>query len=243
MPRRGDAAMMADPWAATRPCGGMSIDHIGIVVRELTPTVDWFERRGFLVSAPTELLDSDGRPMGQKSAYIVFENGYVAINAPIPGTGNPLAPYLAAGEGIHSLSLRSRSAKADHRKLAAGGLAAAKPRRASRAFGRDDGNNRVRFNWFPLAPVIPGVLITVIEHLDPLEVLAPEHIAHPNGARQFQDVLFGGSMPSLALHEDAAAPAILCAQNLPRGIRGFTVSGGGESRLDRREGYFVRALP
>ena len=234
--------MSADPWAATRPCGGMSIDHIGIVVRDLGPTTEWFERRGFLVSAPAELLDSSGEPLGQRSAYCVFENGYVAINAPIPGTGNPLAPYLAAGEGIHVLALRSKSAKADYRKLAAGGLAAAKPQRASRGFGFGEGESRVRFNWFPLAPVIPGVLISVIEHLSPRDMLAADQTLHPNGARRLSDVLFGGSMPSLSLTEDTDAPAILCAQNLPRGIRGFTVSGECEQSLDQREGYFVRSI-
>ena len=235
--------MMPDPWATTHPCAGMSIDHIGIVVRDLGPTVEWFDRRGFLVSAPAELLDAKGEPLGQSSAYCVFENGYIAINAPVPGSGNPLAPFLAAGEGIHVLALRSKSAKADHRKLAAGGLAADTPRRASRSFSFDAGNNRVRFNWFPLVSVIPGLLISVIEHLNPLEVLATDQTLHPNGARRLHDVLFGGSMPSLSLDEDPDAPAILCAQSQPRGIRGFTVAGGGESALDQREGYFVRAIP
>lgn len=235
--------MTTDPWASTRPCGGMSIDHVGIVVRNLGPTIEWFERRGFLVSAPAELLNADGEPAGQLSAYCVFENGYVAINAPILGTGNPLAPYLALGEGIHVLALRSKSAKADYRKLAAGGLAAAKPQRASRGFSFDGDLSRVRFNWFPLAPVIPGLLISVIEQLTSLNVLSPNQAQHPNGARRLHDVLFGGSMPSLSLAEDPDAPQILCAQNLPRGIRGFTVSGGGETSLDQREGYFIRALP
>ncbi len=235
--------MTPDPWATTRPCGGMSIDHIGIVVRDLGPTAEWFDRRGFLVSEPAELLDADGQPLGQISSYCIFENAYVAINAPIPGTGNPLAPYLAVGEGIHVLALRSKSAKADYRKLAAGGLAAAKPQRASRAFSFDDGDSRVRFNWFPLAPVIPGVLISVIEHLGPLGRIDSDQTQHPNGARRLHDVLFGGSMPSLSLNEDADAPTILCAQTLPRGIRGFTVSGGGETGIDQREGYFVRTLP
>lgn len=229
---------MPDPWAEAVPAPGLAIDHIGIVVRDLAPTLAWLRRRGFLVNDGVPLM-GDGAPLGQTSAHCVFDNGYVEISAPT-APDNHLVPLLAKGEGVRILALASTDIAADYDRL--GTLAAGPPRPSARTVALRDGPTTARFAWFPLTAVIPGIITAMVQHRDAKVVYAPELRAHPNGARRLGDVLFGGGVPTLS---DAGAPDLpqaLVAPALPVGIAGFTITGGG-AFSDVREGYSMRGLP
>ena len=93
-----------DIWSQAEPFVLPVIDHVGLVVSDIQAAVEELRRLGLKVSDPEPLLTSQG-PLGQRSAHCVFENGYLEISAPIPGSGNHLEPFLAMGEGWRILVL------------------------------------------------------------------------------------------------------------------------------------------
>ena len=217
---------MPDPWHTVHPLPGIGIDHIGIVVDDVAPSVALLRDRGFLVSDPCPLEGEDG-PLGQVSAHCVFANGYVEISAPIAGHDNHLVPYLAHGPGIRILALRSNDADQSHALYARRDLAMAPVRNAARVVALGGGEARARFRWFPVANILPGVLTALVEHRDPDIVFAPELIAHPNGSRRLHDILFGPAaraLSDLPTTDCRDLPTALMSVNLDRPISGFSVS-------------------
>jgi hypothetical protein len=230
---------MTDPWEGARPLADLAIDHIGIVVADLGPTLTSLRGRGFRVSDEQPLMGADG-PQGQLSAHCVFANAYVEISAPIAGSGNHLEPLLALGAGTRILALSSRDAAADHRRLHS--LAAGPPRLANRTVRLAGGEAQARFCWFPLSDILPGTIIAVVEHLDRPIVFAPELREHPNKAARLADILFGHEFPAFPSEAQPGAPQALVSPSAQRGIAGFSIEGTG-TFLDRREDYFMRGLP
>ena len=207
---------------------GLAVDHIGVVVHDLGREVAAWRGLGFRVSDPV--------PLGQSSAHVVFENGYVELSSPVPGSGNHLERYLAAGEGVRILVLAATDAAAAQRIVAATHPGCAAPRPASRAIvvgGRED---VARFVWFPLpVDVVPDVLSAVVEHVTPDLVFHPSLVDHPNGARRVTRFVVHGAASALALPALPAftgrdVPGLAC-RDLPGApaIAGFAVTGGADS--------------
>ena len=205
-----------DPWRGAVALPGLAIDHICIVVADCTPVVALLRNHGFQVSDPEPLIGPAG-PLGQTSAHCVLANGYVEISAPDPASDNHLAPLLAMGEGIRILVLRSANAAGDHARLAEQGLAAGPVRAACRTVRLPDGRATARFEWFPLADRLPGVLLAMAEHCDDDVVFAPPLRAHANGASSLHDVLLA---PAAA----ALAPLASIAGNAAQALVGLTVT-------------------
>ena len=220
---------------------GLAVDHIGVVVRDLGREVAAWRELGFRVSDPVPLMggDAQGRavPLGQSSAHVVFENSYVELSSPVPGSGNHLESYLAAGEGVRILVLAATDAAAAQKSVAATHPDCPAPRPASRAIviaGRED---IARFIWFPLpVDVVPGVLSAVVEHATPELVFHPSLVDHPNGARRVARYLVDGAASALVL---PALPAFagrdvpgLARSDRPGAavIGGFVVTGGAGDR-------------
>lgn len=228
---------MLDLWSRAQPAHGLAIDHIGIVVSELGPTLAWLRDRGFKVNDGVPLKGADG-PLGQISAHCVFANGYVEISTPIPGSGNHLEPLLKDGDGVRILALASTDAATDHSRL--GPLAAAPPSASSRTVRLGNRELEARFTWFPLIEVVPGTITAVVQHRNPDIVFAAELRDHPNGASRLADVLFGGTAPQLGMAEGSYAKALTDTAAAP-GIVGFSIAGCAPF-CDHREGYTVRGL-
>lgn len=195
-----------DPWLGAAALPGLAIDHIGIVVADCMPVVALLRGHGFQVSDPEPLIGPEG-PLGQASAHCVFANGYVEISAPDPNSDNHLLPLLAQGEGIRILVLRSADAAGDHARLEAGGLTAGPVRAASRIVRLPEGEAIARFQWFPVADRLPGVLIAMAEHRDAALVFASALRAHPNGANRLHDVLLAPAAAALGPLATAAGNA------------------------------------
>jgi hypothetical protein len=166
------------------------IDHVGLVVRDAAAEAARWREQGFLVSAPTALhATSDGvrRPLGQVSAHVVFENGYVEISSPVAGAGNHLDPYLALGEGVRIVVHAAADIRAAHDAAPPG---TPPPRLASRIVRLPDGDVEARFAWFPLGvPTWPGTLTAIVAHLDRAAVFHAALAAHPNGLRRIEALL------------------------------------------------------
>ena len=167
----------------------LTVDHIGVVVRDLPGEVARWRALGFTVSDPVPLMrrDDTGRaiPLGQCSAHVVFENGYVELSSPNQGSNNHLLPYLALGEGVRILVLATEDADAAWRQCAARWPQLTPAANASRSVVIADEAHTAQFRWFPLpVDVVPGTLSAIVQHLTPELVFHPSLVDHANGARR-----------------------------------------------------------
>jgi catechol 2,3-dioxygenase-like lactoylglutathione lyase family enzyme len=193
------------------------LDHVGLVVDDLEAEIARWRALGFLVSEPTPLLGGDPpAPLGQSSAHVVFENGYVELSSPVAGSGNHLEPFLARGEGAHIVVLSARSVDAAWTAVARRAPGVAPPRDAARKIFIGADIAVARFRWFPLsADMLPGALWAVVEHRTPELVFHPSLRAHPNGIRRIDRFLAEGrgaalaAIPAWTPEDSRAAPLAL----------------------------------
>jgi len=186
------------------------IDHIGLVVADLDASVLRWRAAGFQVSDPEPLMtvavDGAPRPLGQRSAHIVFENAYVELSSPDPGSGNHLEPMLALGEGVRIVVFSADSVEVAHEACVRAGLAAGGVMEASRTVRAGQESGTARFRWFPLTDRFwSGVLAAVVEHVTPGLVFHPALIRHANGCRRIAAFVAQGDVGTLRRLPDLPA--------------------------------------
>jgi catechol 2,3-dioxygenase-like lactoylglutathione lyase family enzyme len=94
-----------------------TIDHVGLVGRDIHKMVAAFRGLGFTVTEPAQLTQPDPEgnpvPLGQLSAHVIFPDTYLELTAvEHPGQGNHLDKWLARHEGLHILAFRAANAQA-----------------------------------------------------------------------------------------------------------------------------------
>jgi methylmalonyl-CoA/ethylmalonyl-CoA epimerase len=78
------------------------IDHVGIAVRDLDATLEWYERMFGATVAHRERIESDG----VEEALIKVADSYIQLLTPYTDS-SPLAKFMERnGEGIHHLGYR-----------------------------------------------------------------------------------------------------------------------------------------
>ena len=212
------------------------LDHVGLVVEDVAPVVAQLREAGFSVSDPVALQGENG-PLGQTSAHCVFENFYLEISAPVPGSGNHLEPLLAEGPGVKIIALGCEDADAAHAKLSESGVACGPLRDASREVMFARRRAIARFRWFAVEEGPAGAITALVEHLDPEIVFAPELSAHRNGSRRVTEVVLGEagrSLRKLAQGKATDAPAIRIDESELSIVRGLVIDGTIFPMLDVR---------
>jgi hypothetical protein len=162
------------------------VDHVGFVVRDLDHEIARWRDFGFQVSESEALMrvtaDAKTEPLGQHSAHVVFDNAYVELSTPVPGSGNHLEPFLEIGEGARIMVFATGDAEVAWTHAASAGLAASTLLTAARQIRIGADISTARFRWFRLqAALWPGVLCAVVEHETPDLVFHPGLIRHANG--------------------------------------------------------------
>lgn len=165
-----------------------TIDHVGLVGRDIAAMTAAYRRLGFTVTDPAALTqpgpDGDPVPLGQVSAHIIFPDTYIELTAVLqPGQGNHLDRWIAKREGLHILALRSADAAASWDALAAHGLVMPPLRAASRDVKAGGARGIADFKWFQIPESIASEgFACVVEHQTPELVFIPAMTAHANGA-------------------------------------------------------------
>jgi len=186
----------------------LAVDHAGFVTRDLEALVGLFEALGFTVTAPAELEGPAGR-LGQRSAHVVLDRGYLELTAPTgEAPDNHLYPLLAQREGVRILVLGCADAGRALQHLDRRLLAHAQVQEAERDIDYGAGG-RARFRWFALdAAAFPEALVACAEHLTPERVFDPAVTRHANGTRALAAALIAlpaGAEPNPAYGALAAA--------------------------------------
>jgi hypothetical protein len=211
-----------------------SLDHVGLVGGALEPLLAAARRLGFAPTPPKPLLGrhpatGEPRPLGQSSAHLVFESGYVELSA-VHSTSpdHHLAHGLARHEGLLILALGVEDVAAAHARCRDAGLPVTPVTGASRAIEYGDRHGETRFEWFMLAPAAsPEGLVCCVRNLTPELVFQPAVQSHPNGAVALAGVYVAAEEPQPLL---ARMAAVTGAQ--PRG-----------DRLDLRGGWLRVLTP
>lgn len=159
------------------------IDHVVVAVNDLDAACDAFARMGFVVTPRGH------HSLGSQNHCVMFGDDYVellAVPTPHPAT-RPFSDFLAAGDGLAAIALRTDSAAGARAELLEAGFAPAEPVEFSRPVAPPAGVpaalRDARFRIVQLAAEhTPGARMFACEHLTRDAVWRPEYSAHANGA-------------------------------------------------------------
>ncbi|MBS1228738.1 MAG: hypothetical protein H6R17_2015 [Proteobacteria bacterium] len=155
------------------------IDHVVIAVADLDQAAADFERLGFT-------LTPRGRhTMGSENHCAMFAGDYfelLAVPADHPVT-RYYSDFLAQGDGLAALALKTDDAAGFHAELASAGICAAPPVDFSRPVILPEGARDAAFRITQVdISETPGGLVFACQHLTRDVVWRPEYEEHANGA-------------------------------------------------------------
>lgn len=222
------------------------IDHAVIAVSDLDAARDAFARMGFVVTPRGH------HTLGSQNHCVMFGDDYLELLSvpPVPHPWTrPFSEFLAAGDGLAALALRTDGAREAYTELLWAGFEPADPVEFSRPMpspaGAPEAAREARFRIVQLASGrTPGARVFACEHLTRDVVWRPEYCAHPNGAVGLAAValvasdvaaaarpyarLFDSPARAIAeglLVETGSAPlAIATAESLARRLRGVRLN-------------------
>jgi catechol 2,3-dioxygenase-like lactoylglutathione lyase family enzyme len=175
--------------------GGAGLDHVGLVAPGLDALVARYRALGFSPTEPRPLLRFEpatgaSLPIGQSSAHVVFESGYVELTQiDRAARDHHLAPWVGRHFGLHILAIGAEDIAAAHERCTSAGVPVRAPARASRAVEYGSRHGEARFDWFMLEPAAsPEGLLCLVRHETPGLVHQREVESHPNGALALEGV-------------------------------------------------------
>jgi len=155
------------------------IDHVVIAVHDLDAARDSFRRMGFVVTP------RGYHSLGSQNHCVMFGGDYVellAVPTPHPATRH-FTDFLATGEGLAAIALKTDDAKGAYTELLWAGFAPSDPVDFSRPVTLPDGARDARFRITHVAPGrTPGARVFMCEHFTREVVWRPEYCTHSNGA-------------------------------------------------------------
>ena len=206
----------SSPWHLPLP-----VDHAGYGVGNLGAAIELFEKLGFSPTAERQLMAQDPetgayQPLGQVSAHLVFEQGYLELSAPTGAVAdNPLIPLVKRYPGIHILAIATGNAQKQHqycRQWYPGLPAVAGASRAIE-YGKQHGS--AHFKWFPLpATAFPEGIVCFVEHRSRDLVFQREVLTHPNGVVALAGIALLSKNPKAVA--DRYKPFIVPGHGIPR---------------------------
>ncbi len=176
---------------------GLSLDHVGFIVRDLDAGEARWRDLGFELAprSPQMGATPDGAimaPWATANHCAMFARGYLElIGVTDPARHNPWTAFLVRYEGIHITAFRCPEADSAYAALAERieGFDPPLQRRRDAPYG--DGVREFRFrNIFSQDALFPEGRFIVIEHQTPEVIWQPSLMTHPNGAVAFDEVVF-----------------------------------------------------
>jgi catechol 2,3-dioxygenase-like lactoylglutathione lyase family enzyme len=166
-----------------------SINHVGMVVRDLAAATRRFEALGFQLTpySPHSGAWKPGEPvqrMGSGNRCVMFGRNYLEILA----SEDPAAPaarieaFLSRHEGAHIICFNSEAPGQVAARLAAAGMETSGVIPLQRDIDTPDGVRTAKFERVQFAPGdSPEGYIQAARHLTPEYIYQPRYVVHPNG--------------------------------------------------------------
>jgi hypothetical protein len=170
----------------------VSLDHIGIVGRDLDALAVVFARLGFTL---TPLARHAGGRTGNRC--VMLHGGYLELISTIDGgTSATLDRFLARYEGAHILAFATPDLDAARARLAKAGINAPAPALTDRLVddAAPDGP-RARFALVT-PPDIPEGRMHLVHHLTPEALWQERFMRHANGATELLGVTIQSAEPA-----------------------------------------------
>jgi catechol 2,3-dioxygenase-like lactoylglutathione lyase family enzyme len=209
---------------------GLSLDHVGFMVRDLDAGAARWRKLGFQLAPRSPQMGAT--PNGEKMApwatsnhCVMFARGYLElIGITDPAQHNPWTAFLNRFEGIHITAFRCPDADTAYAELAerVEGFDPPLQRRRDAPYG--DGVREFRFrNIFSQDAQYPEGRFIVIEHQTPEVIWQPALMTHPNGAVAFDEVVFRG--------DEATTQRIAAITGVREHDDSFMLPGGGKATV------------
>lgn len=212
------------------------IDHAVFAVRHLDAAQETFERMGFTVTPRGH------HTLGSQNHCIVFGDDYLEVLwlPPEVKTRPFISDFLARGEGLAALALRTGNADAAHAELRVAGLEPTAPVDFSRPVHLPGGKRDARFRTLDIGPGhVPCGRLFLCEHRTPELVWRSQWQEHENGATALAAVA--------VIAADVAATAGAYEKIFDTHARpiaeGLLVETGGAPIAVVTEGSLARRLP
>ena len=195
------------------------LDHVGVVGREMTSLLQWGRSLGFAPTEPKPLYGAPGAdgkpvPLGQESAHIVLQQGYVELSAVTDLDRNThLAPYLRRRAGLLILAFETDDIDGARRQCAA--FDPSPVQRATREITYGNAHGWARFDWFMLDPPrSPDGLVCFVRPHDKALIYQDAVTAHPNQVAALTGIDLLGDDETRDRYEKLVGPANLEALGL-----------------------------
>ena len=166
-----------------------SVNHVGMVVRDLTEATDRYEAMGFVLTpfsahAGAWKPGEPVKPLGSGNRCVMFDGSYLEIlaNADPTVPSERLAGYLRHHQGAHIICFGSQRLEAVDARLRASGVATSGVIPLQRDVDTGEGMRTAKFQRVQFAPEdSPEGYIQAARHLTPDYIYQPRYIRHPNG--------------------------------------------------------------
>ena len=174
-----------------------SINHVGMVARDLAATVSRFEAMGFMLTpySPHSGAWKPGEKVqtfGSGNRCIMFAQNYLEIlaNEDAAKPSPRLANYLKHHQGAHIICFNTEDSHAVDKRLVGAGIRTSGVIPLQRDIDTPDGVRTAKFERVQFAPDdSPEGYIQAARHLTPQYIYQPRYIAHPNRCFELSDTI------------------------------------------------------
>ncbi|VCU71897.1 Glyoxalase-like domain protein [Pigmentiphaga humi] len=174
-----------------------SVNHVGLVARDLAAAADRYQRMGFVLTpfsahAGAWKPGAAVSPLGSGNRCVMFEQNYLEIlgsehaAAPSPR----LEQYLRHHQGGHIICFGSEDLSSVDRRLKACGMGSSGVIPLQRDVETPEGVRTARFERVQFSPDdSPEGYIQAARHLTPEFIYQPRYARHPNGCTELSDTV------------------------------------------------------
>jgi catechol 2,3-dioxygenase-like lactoylglutathione lyase family enzyme len=177
--------------------GDLSLDHVGIMMRDLDAGVERWHKLGFKLSRRSAQMGmvpgkSGMAPWATSNHCAMFERGYLElIGITNPENFNPWTAFLDRFEGPHITALRCEEADRTYAALSVRIDHFDPPLQRLRNAPYGDGERPFKFrNIFSQDAHFPEGRFIIIEHQSPEVIWQENLMMQPNGAKSLAGLIF-----------------------------------------------------